>query len=260
MTTRALLTLIAASAFTAHAQGEPISAPPMVAPPEQAPVGTCATTQECAPGYFCSGYQQLQDGKWTRGTCMPTEMGSSCAKASDCAPGLICTGHQDLGDGRWSRGVCQDRNAPAPRWSEPSRGPNSYERFRYEGTIPEGYHLVSEVKRSLIGGGAGALVGGYALTLFISLISQEWGGAVPVVGPLIFAVQAWQPSTAGGSLVNGFIVLGAIIELAAQGAGLGMIIGAVITPEQWLERDLPRVSLVPAAAGSPLGASLVGSF
>jgi hypothetical protein len=178
-----------------------------------------------------------------------------CTSGAECGPGGSC-----------NAGLCQPTDAPGSSAGPKAlrqRGPNGEERFKYRGTVPEGFHLVSEPRPAMIAGGIGALVGGYSLTLVISLLSGQWGGAVPFVGPVIFAAQVWLPPGrfGEGTLIDIFIATLAIVEVAAQVAGVVLMVVGVTSPAKWLERGpAPQVALVPGAAGSPLGASLVGRF
>jgi hypothetical protein len=58
-----------------------------------------------------------------------------------------------------------------------------------------------------------------------------------------------------------FIAIFGAVDLAAQIAGVVLVINGVNSPARWLERDRePRLVFVPSAPGTPLGASLVGRF
>lgn len=191
---------------------------------------------------------------------------NSCAGPRDCANGFVCTGFQDLGDGKWSRGSCQPKNVrtrSAP--GEPAGltlRPDGRERFKYAGTVPSGFHLISQPRMKLVGGGIGALAGGHAAGIIMALVSLKPLGVIPIAGPIILAVQWWSPGGLLSGLSNFFTLLLCGVDLAAQVAGVVLLAVGLGQPEQWLERDAakPTISFVPTAPGAPLGASLVGRF
>lgn len=189
----------------------------------------------------------------------------SCSTATDCTGGLICTGYQPLADGKWSRGVCQDRRARAAP-GEPTglvrKSANEPERFRFRGTVPEGFHLLSEPRGAFVGGGVGALAGGYAFAALGGLASGELVGLIPVVGPILLGAAWWSTSGWFSGAANVLVAIFCGADLIAQVAGIALLTVGLASPRRWLERDVagPVVTFVPGAAGAPVGASLVGRF
>lgn len=185
---------------------------------------------------------------------------ASCASNADCGPGQECVETQPLGD--WSKRSCQAPRAageparlPKTKWNEP-------ERFLLrDDDVPAGFHILSEPRMGLLGGGIGALGGGYLVTALTGFAGGQAWGAIPLVGP-IFLAQAWWATGSFASLVNVFVVLLAAVEVAAQVAGAVMLTVALAAPKRWLERDAqkPTISFVPGAGSTPLGGSLVGRF
>ncbi|MDP1823054.1 MAG: hypothetical protein Q8L48_07430 [Archangium sp.] len=221
MSTRPIVLVVALAGLAAAAQNEATPPPLIFAPEGPPPPGGCTSGEECGPGGSCNA-----------GLCQPTD-----------APGASSPALKPLRQ----------------------RGPNGEERFKYRGTVPAGFHLVSEPRPAMIAGGIGALAGGYSLTLVISLLAQQWGGAVPFVGPVIFAAQVWLPPGrfGEGTLADIFIATLAIVEVAAQVAGVVLMVVGVTSPAKWLERGAEKpavISLLPGAAGTPFGASVVGRF
>ena len=135
-------------------------------------------------------------------------------------------------------------------------------RFKYRDPVPAGFHLVTQTRWGLVGGGIGAFAGGYLLTAAIGLSVNQVTGLVPLVGPFLQAAGFWTSTGFLAELSNFFVVILTAVEFAAQVAGVVMISGGLASPSRWLERDAkkPQAFLVPGAAGSPLGASLVGRF
>ena len=200
-----------------------------------------------------AGLSSAAQGDTTPPPLLGVPSTGGCADDAACGPGGSCRS-----------GLCEAAAAPDDPKALRQRGPRGEERFKYRGTVPAGFHLVSEPRLAMIGGGIGALAGGYALTLAISLASLQWGGAVPFVGPIIFAAQVWLPpgSFGVGTLADIFIATLAIVEVAAQVAGVILIVVGVTSPTKWLERgaEKPGISVLPGAPGTPLGASVVARF
>ncbi len=139
-------------------------------------------------------------------------------------------------------------------------------RFEYQGTVPEGFHLVTRPRMSFVTAGLAAFSAGYASSvLFAGGLMGDWWALVPLAGPLITAVNLANRAASGitglGVLSSLYTFL-AIIQTAAQVTGAALLIYGVASPEQWLERGPApvRVSLLPGGSGSVLGASLVGQF
>jgi hypothetical protein len=134
----------------------------------------------------------------------------------------------------------------------------------FRGEVPPGYHLVTAPRWGLIGGGIGAFLGGYAFSAAIGGLAGKWSGAIPIAGPIAFAVEAWSQSSSGISnfFLNTLLTFATVVETAAQVAGVVMIIVGVKTPVQGLERDTtqPVITFAPGAPGAALGATLSGRF
>lgn len=183
-----------------------------------------------------------------------------CAVDGDCRADERCGGHRSLGDGQWSRGTCRSRAAVDQPLEvvDPldSQGP----RFEFRGTVPEGFTLVEEPRLALIVPGAVLLGAGYALTTFIGIAVGIPSAAFPLLGPIFFAAQAWQPggSFGVGFLLDALIVLLVAVELAAQVTGAVLLITGLAKPKRWLER-LP-VTIVPSATANTMGFAVVGRF
>jgi hypothetical protein len=233
------------------------------------PLPGCATANDCATGFICSGYRS----RWLRGGCEPVRR-TSCVTAGDCAQGLACTGPN--GTCQKPTGLLAKRTSKAdPRpllrdWGSPADEPD---RFVFRGTVPEGFHLVIEPDwsrtsrgRSLVGAGIGTLTAGYLVSAGLSFFTRRYGGLVPVAGPIVILSEMWQ-SLSGvrftdGYFYKGLAVLGCVVDVAAQVTGIVMLMVGLFSPGRWLERDVakPIVTFVPSAAGAPVGASLVGRF
>lgn len=151
---------------------------------------------------------------------------------------------------------------PAPSLRPLSeREPN---RFRYtRGAIPRGFHLVEEPRWGLVAGGVGALAGSTAVMLLVALATRNPLHAVPLVGQFAAFADGVRTSSGWGSVLMIFGGLGLLVDLVAQVAGAVLLVVGFASPARWLERDAPtspRLMLVPGAAGTPAGASLVGLF
>ena len=156
---------------------------------------------------------------------------------------------------------------PAPPAQEPALPPLADSgrtgRIKYRGdAVPAGFHVVDETRWGLVGGGIGAFAGGYVLTAGIGVGANQWTGLVPLVGPFLQAAGFWATGGFFSGFSNFFVVILTAVEFAAQVAGVVMVWVGLASPSRWLERDTnkPQAFLVPGAAGSPLGASLVGRF
>lgn len=204
-----------------------------------------------------AGLSAVAQGEATPPPLLGVPSTGGCTDDAECGPGGSCRS-----------GLCEPAATPGASDDLKAlrqRGPNGEERFKYRGTVPPGFHLVSEPRPAMIAGGIGALAGGYSLTLVISLLAQQWGGAVPFVGPIIFAAQVWLPPGrfGEGTLIDIFIATLAIVEVAAQVAGVILMVVGVASPAKWLERGGEKpaaVTFLPGAPGTPLGASVVARF
>lgn len=267
--TRASALLIAVVSFAAAAQTEPLPPPPLVSSEPPPAATSCTSNAECARGDVCTGFQDLGEGKWSRGTCQPSAArryqqqpndnapATECTTTNDCAPGFVCGDFRDLGNGKWSRGIClvgADSRSDVPQQGPPRAGRG--QRFEYLGTVPPGFRLVSERRDDLLRAGAITFGVSYAVMVVVSVVSQIYAGLIPIIGPIFHMAQT---SNLG---VNGLTIVFGTVHVVAQGVGLGLIIAGLVAKRQWLERDPtgPQLMLLPSAAGSPLGASLVGRF
>ena len=217
---------------------------------------SCSSSADCAQGLRCIGRREVETGKWARGVCRDGSAGTTCDGPRDCNSGLACTGRRPLTGASGFESFCRDLSA-----GPDAAGP---QRFAFQEPVPEGFHVVSELSRPLLGGGLAALLGGYALSLVAGLGSGAPLGAIPIVGPFFVGTSWWTPPGAFlSSFANFWVVLLVGVDFAAQGAGVAMLSVAAASPNHWLERNVvtkPVVSFVPGAAGSPLGASFVGRF
>lgn len=218
---------------------------------------SCSVSADCGTGLHCVGRREVVTGKWTRGICRSGLEGDTCEGSRDCGGRLACTGRRRLTDGSGFESFCQDATARAG-----GRRAGEADRFEYKGTVPEGFHLVSERSIPLLGGGAAALAGGYFLALFVGLATNTPLGAIPLVGP-IFVGASWWTTGAFSGFSNFLTVLVCGVDLIAQGAGIVMLSIGLASPKRWLERNVatrPTLTFAPGAPGSPLGASLIGRF
>lgn len=181
-----------------------------------------------------------------------------CVSDRDCDEGASCVRAERRG--KQEPGVC--RAGPRPlrqRYLD-----EKVERFEYRGVEPEGFHLVSEVRLGLLGGGIAAFAGGYGLSLLAGLGTGAPLGAIPLLGPLFVGASWWSPSSGFlAGFANFWVVLLVAVDLVAQGAGIVMMSVAGGAPQRWLERNVatnPVATIVPGAPGAPLGASVVARF
>lgn len=212
---------------------------------------SCATSADCGGGQHCIGRREVAAGKWARGVCRTGRDGEICEGPRDCDAGLACTGRRPRTDGGGFESFCQDQRVGAP--------PSGPERFVYGGTVPEGFHLVSEPALRMIGGGAAAFLGGYMTVLFVGLAFGTPLGAVPIVGPFLVGAKVWRNNA---SEDMGTVILVAL-DFIAQAGGVVLFSVGLANPNKWLERNpaaTPSITLAPGAPGSLLGASLVGRF
>jgi hypothetical protein len=143
------------------------------------------------------------------------------------------------------------------------------ERFAYDGaTVPEGFELRRKYRATFLIGGAALFLGSYGATVAIQgAWLRDWSSLVPIAGPVIGLVRFLErpraPSIAAAvfdPLLDAVALVGAAVGTLAQVAGVGLVVVELARPMQWLERTAPRVLLVPSAAGSVVGLSLIGQF
>lgn len=137
------------------------------------------------------------------------------------------------------------------------------DRFRIpKGGLPTGFHLVTEPRWSLVAAGLSTFGVATALQLWVAFSTRTPLHAVPFGGQLLAVADLMRSSSGWGAFgILMFGGLAAIIDIAAQLAGVVLLIVGVAAPTRWMERDAPStVHLVPGAPGTPAGASLVGRF
>lgn len=154
---------------------------------------------------------------------------------------------------------------PAPRSPEAGQtlqpfSPRYPHRFRVPpGPVPEGYRVFEQRKWGVaITGGAMFLTATVAMVAF-AVLARNPIVAIPLVGPAVAAGQL----IGRGFGFSGVVTLlggGLIAGCALQVAGTVMLITGLTGRYRWLERTGPGVTLIPGAAGAPLGASLAGRF
>ena len=186
----------------------------------------------------------------------PTE--SKCTTTDDCATGFVC-----------SSARYRDRFCQALQRIEPARGASA-DRFKYSGTVPRGFHLVSEPWVTMTYAGLGVFAAAY-LGLVVAALAENRGSfearsLIPFAGP-VFLVRPHSSLGTFSSLYSDLAPVAAAFGLAldaiAQVAGVVMAVVGLALPKHWLERgeaeDL-RFTFVPGAPGASMGASLVGRF
>lgn len=163
---------------------------------------------------------------------------------------------------------------------QPVSKSNGVERFKLQGKlVPEGFHVVSAPRWALVGAGAGLFVVGYGSTLAFAAMTNDAAGFVPVAGPVLQTVNAWEWVAAGSTsgwfgserfwrgFAAVFYTCVTITQTAAQVAGLVLAIVGASTEQRWLERDVapkveskPSVSVMPIIRQDTLGLGLTGRF
>ncbi len=126
------------------------------------------------------------------------------------------------------------------------------------GTVPNGYHTESRIRRGLVVGGAVTFGVMYLLTAFGASVANDLGGGanalyVPVLGPFIQMTNS--DSSSGKFLLA--------IDGAAQAAGAAMLIYGIASPKTVLVRnDLGMTThIVPMRMGNGgSGVGLMGTF
>lgn len=214
---------------------------------------SCSTSADCGSGLHCIGRREVETGKWTRGVCRSGREGDTCEGPRDCDAALSCSGRRPLADASGFESFCQDKAAGlAPR--------SGRERFAYTGTVPDGFHLVSEPALRLIGGGGAALLGSYVTALLVGLAFGTPLGAIPIIGPFFVGGKLWSTSASADNM--GTVILVAL-DFIGQAGGIVLLSWGLANPNRWLERNpaaTPSITLAPGAPGALLGASLVGRF
>ena len=182
--------------------------------------------------------------------CGPCAFGAQCV-AGSCQ--FLCT--QDV-DCRHENvcvsGQCEPR-LPVQRVGAPTtlrRGDATHpERFKESHPIPLGFHRAQEPHWEMVVRGAIAFSSAYLPMAVLSLTTRTPLMAVPLAGPILGYREGAAP------LANAFAIAGIGLNVSVQLVGLCMAVAGFAKPVKWLERE---VSIVPAAPGAPLGASLQG--
>jgi len=234
-----LLSLLFAFGAAAQTPEEALPAPPVLSAEasEASPAG-CGV---CAAGAQC-----------VEGRCQFV-----CQTNGDCRHGLICVRSGAVGH-------CESKTFQRPGSPPTIRRADAThpERYKFSSLVPEGFHLVSEPLWGIAGYGVLGFALGYLPYAIGGLARRTPLDLIPLAG----AILSYRRVTGVGFGLDPFIeffeVVGIVLSEVVQAAGLAAVIAAVAFPSQWLERDdgKPALSLVPGAAGAPLGASLVGRF
>jgi hypothetical protein len=158
---------------------------------------------------------------------------------------------------------------------EPLPSSNGLERFKLQGKlIPAGYHLVSSPRWALIGAGAAAFAAGYGASMAFGVLTNDFTGFVPLAGPVMQTINAWQWSDEGQGwtglgrgIAAFFYTCLTLTEVAAQVAGLVLVVVGSASQQQWLERDVetkpaakPSVMVMPIVRQDSVGLGLTGRF
>lgn len=135
-------------------------------------------------------------------------------------------------------------------------------RYRFSGTIPPGFHLVTQPRWPALIPGVALFAVGYGVMLATAINLHRAVWAIPLAGPLVLLGDlAGAFATPLGALLGGFVVVFAVADFVLQSGGLLLTIVGITGRTRWLERDeRPRVTLVPGASGAPAGLTLVGRF
>lgn len=151
---------------------------------------------------------------------------------------------------------------------------NGVERFKLQGKlIPAGYHVVSSPRWGLIGAGTLAFLGGYGASMAFAGVTNDFTGFVPVAGPVMQTINAWQwAGDRGGwdgigrGIAAFFYTFVTATEVVAQVAGLVLVVVGSTSQQQWLERDVevkaakPSVTVMPIVRSDYAGVGLTGRF
>jgi hypothetical protein len=140
--------------------------------------------------------------------------------------------------------------------------------------VPDGYRLERVPRKGLLIGGTAMFWPGYLFAAGmafgtapqpLSSPSFHWWLLVPLFGPLgetaylvnaPAALGSWRP-------LYLFVATLFVVDAALQIAGLAMLIVGLADSRMQLVRDdagKTSITIIPSAAGSPLGASVVGRF
>ncbi len=136
---------------------------------------------------------------------------------------------------------------------ESLRPVNGVERFKFQGRVPEGFHLV--VNTGLLNAGIITFAVAWLPFAVGALITRSPLLRIPFAGPL--AGYRREGFVSPG--IEILIVTILVMDVVAQVGGVTLLLAGAISPTRWLERDA-RISLVPTAPGAALGASLVGRY
>ena len=130
--------------------------------------------------------------------------------------------------------------------------PTHVERYRFEGTVPAGFHVMAEPRFAALGAGVAVFGVAYLVGVIVGSAEGKYVSAIPFAGPLL--ASGPRLSLFSSSLFG-------LLDSAAQLAGaILFIVGC--TESRWLERDPspPAISFAPAAPGADVGVSVRGHF
>lgn len=137
---------------------------------------------------------------------------------------------------------------------EKLRPVNGVDRFKFQGVVPAGFHLV--VNHGLLNAGIITFAVAYLPFAIGAPLAQSPALLIPFAGPLIgYRREVGLVPPAIDVLILAILVT----DVVAQVGGAILIFAGAIAPTRWLERDA-QVSLVPMAPGAAFGASLVGRY
>lgn len=145
-------------------------------------------------------------------------------------------------------------------------------RYRYQGEVPEGYHVVSRPRAGLVIAGSVLFGVSYLTTLALGLawLGDAWA-FMPIAGPIITSVNQWArwdkasgSNTYAGAFLDAsllsFYTVIAVFQTALQAAGVTLFTIGLAKPNRWIEKDRVQFTFVPGAPASLGGASLLGLF
>ncbi|MFT3712020.1 MAG: hypothetical protein QM817_30630 [Archangium sp.] len=138
-------------------------------------------------------------------------------------------------------------------------------RYKYDPAygVPPGYQLISEPRWALVAVGAAMFAGATAWTVVLGSSMNEPIHIVPIVGPIVSTVNAWNwaGTNSGRGVAAFFYTWLTIVEIGLQAAGIACLVAGFTAQTQYLERERPpRVTLVPVLGPGFAGASLAARF